>query len=684
MNRRLNKISLTVSALVLSFVFIFINQAYGEHPTYSKVRIYLSGGEDFVKLSEIGLVFDHIDFHETYFDAVLNNWEVGLLQDSSWQHEILIEDLESDYRNQPKPSQAVLEAQLAEVRTKFNLQCFGFGSMGGYYTFSEIVAKLDEMSSNFPSIITAKQSIGTSIEGRDIWMVKISDNPNIDETNEEEVLYTAIHHAREAQAQATVMFFMCYMLENYGSDPVVTHLIDNRELYFIPCINPDGYVYNEITNPNGGGLWRKNRRENGGGSFGVDLNRNYDYQWGFNNQGSSPNPNSSTYRGTSPASEPEIQAVQNFVISREFTLAFNYHAFASSFNFPWGYLPNFFTPDHSTFVALSSNYSQFNNYRYGTPWTNLGYVTNGYSNDWFYGEQTQKSKVFSWTVEESGNSFWPPQTSIIPFAQNNVFSNLAMANGFTGDAPPIISVTLTPQNPPIVIPSGGGSFTFDITLTNVTNFEWTFDVWNSIIDPNGEPMTTMGPFNPSFGPGHTANFTITQDIPGSAQAGTYTFLFNTGTFSIPEVISSSQFTFTKSSIGPAAKSSGGSWTASVDYQSDPAIETGLPATNTEDDFLAGEEVLPDEFGLAQNYPNPFNPSTTIAYQLSKAEKVEIIVYDLAGRQVRQLVNESKAAGSYTVLWDGKNRNGQRVASGLYIYQIRVGQFNQNRKMLFLK
>jgi len=95
-------------------------------------------------------------------------------------------------------------------------------------------------------------------------------------------------------------------------------------------------------------------------------------------------------------------------------------------------------------------------------------------------------------------------------------------------------------------------------------------------------------------------------------------------------------------------------------------------------------TVPEKFALEQNYPNPFNPSTTIAYQLPSAETVRITIYDLTGRNVLELLNETKEAGSYTAKWDGRNQLGGQVASGLYIYQIQAGQFTQSRKMLFMK
>ena len=143
-------------------------------------------------------------------------------------------------------------------------------------------------------------------------MVKISDNPDVDEA-EPEILYTALHHAREPQSMMQMIYFMYYLLENYNTNPSVQYIVNNRELYFIPVVNPDGYEYNRTTNPSGGGMWRKNRKNNGS-SYGVDLNRNYGpyTYWNAPNGGSSTDPSSDTYRGTAPFSEPETSKLKEF------------------------------------------------------------------------------------------------------------------------------------------------------------------------------------------------------------------------------------------------------------------------------------------------------------------------------------------------------------------------------------
>src|SRR5262245_13539570 len=152
--------------------------------------------------------------------------------------------------------------------------------MGGYYTLNELQSVLDQIRAAYPAIVTAKTSLGSSVEGRPLWMVKVSDNPASDEA-EPEARFDALHHAREPESMQASLWFLLWLVESYGSDPLATYLVDHRELFFVPCVNPDGYVYNQSTDPGGGGLWRKNRRNLGGGDFGVDLNRNYTYQWGY-------------------------------------------------------------------------------------------------------------------------------------------------------------------------------------------------------------------------------------------------------------------------------------------------------------------------------------------------------------------------------------------------------------------
>jgi hypothetical protein len=291
-----------------------------------------------------------------------------------------------------------------------------------------MLATLDSMTARFPDLITARAPIGENLtaEGRPIFYLRLSDNPNQEEADEPELLYTALHHAREPNSLAQMIFYIWYLLENYETDDEVRYLVDNTEMYFIPCINPDGYVYNEQTDPSGGGFWRKNRRDNEDGSFGVDLNRNYGFEWGFDNFGSSPFTDSETYRGTEAFSEAETQAVRDLCDAHNFQITLNYHTFGNLLIYPWGYSDGA-TPDQPTFATMAETMTRENNFLAGTGTETVGYVVNGSSDDWMYGETDSKPAIFSMTPEV-GPRFWPTQPEIDQLNKSCMRQNLVAAH----------------------------------------------------------------------------------------------------------------------------------------------------------------------------------------------------------------------------------------------------------------
>ncbi|UCE66824.1 MAG: immune inhibitor A [Candidatus Zixiibacteriota bacterium] len=172
-------------------------------------------------------------------------------------------------------------------------------------------------------------------------------------------------------------------------------------------VNPDGYLYNQYTAPNGGGSWRKNRRNNGD-SYGVDNNRNYTYMWGYDDIGSSPYPSSEAYRGPSAGSEPENQAVMRLCENHDFQLAIHYHGGAQVILHSWSY-DHFFTPDHHLYRSLGVSLATYSDYNVGTSWQQLN-RSNGNSSDYSYGETTAKNRIFGFVAE--AGSRWPDQSSI--------------------------------------------------------------------------------------------------------------------------------------------------------------------------------------------------------------------------------------------------------------------------------
>lgn len=403
---------------------------------YSRVKVN-GDAEDLKRLGDLGVTVDHGTYKQnTFFISDFSAQEIAIMQEYGFDYEILIADVEKYYVEQNETSQTVKNSTCAtsgggggsgafSPTTPSN---FNLGTMGGYLKYNEMLAELDAMAAQYPSLITVKAPISTYLthENRPIYYVRLSDNPNTDEAAEPKVLYTAIHHAREPMSLMETIFYMWYLLENYGTNDEVTYLVNNLQMYFVPCINPDGYVYNETTNPNGGGMWRKNRRNNGGGVYGVDLNRNYSYGWGTT--GTSTNPSNDTYCGTAPFSEPETQAMRWLVQNNNFITAFNAHTYAEDILFPIGTTNAEFADHHNWFQAESNHMVQYNGY---TAMKSSGlYPASGDSDDYMYKVDIgigQKDTIFVHTPEV-GTAFWQPSSEIIATCKEMVFPNLVLAH----------------------------------------------------------------------------------------------------------------------------------------------------------------------------------------------------------------------------------------------------------------
>ena len=400
---------LNVRFLLICFLFcslIFSRQVYKE------IKINNPDSNIYEILHQNGVHVDHAHFLDgQYIIFVASISDLKIIDDLEMNYEILIEDLESFY-----------ESRLTSNYTRE----FGLGSMGGYYTFDEIEQNLDELHNDYPQLVKEKISIGTTLEGRNIWAIKLSDNPNIDE-DETKILYTGLHHSREPMSYMNLFYYMYWLCENYGVDDEATKILETRQLWFIPAINPDGLVYNQQIAPNGGGLQRKNMRQTCPSSpTGVDLNRNYSFQWGLDDQGSSGDGCNETYRGSSSFSEPETQAVRDFVDLHDFSIAFNYHSYSNLLIYPFGYSYENDAPeeDVQTYIEYGEDMVQFNNYALGTG-PELLYPVNGEACDWMYGEHG----IFAYTPEIGSQSdgFWPATDRIVPLAEENLHPNKVLA-----------------------------------------------------------------------------------------------------------------------------------------------------------------------------------------------------------------------------------------------------------------
>ncbi|MEM7307630.1 MAG: M14 family metallopeptidase [Planctomycetota bacterium] len=387
----------------------------------------------------------------------------------SLPHELLTPDIEGHLARRLTAAHREAKKTVSTGRGAWLSPPFADGSMGGYYTLAEIGAVLDQIHAAYPTITTPKQVLGYSYEGRPIWALKVSDNPDVDE-DEPEVRYDALHHAREPMSMQMLLYMLLALVEDYGVDPEVNTLVEEREVWFIPVVNPDGYRHNEVSNPAGGGLWRKNRRPNADGSIGVDLNRNYPYQWGIDDVGSSPTPAHNDYRGTAPASEPEVSVMLHFFEGREFRSTMSAHSYGDLWLHPWGHT--------STPVENATQYFQTMQAHVDTGWIDSFedglYLGNGVTNDYDHAELG----AFGWLCEigEFGDFFWPPTNRIVPLCEEYAsgFKRIAEIAGpfLDQDGPVQISQT-TPDDfydPGEVIGFGvavknGGPFVFEGPLT---------------------------------------------------------------------------------------------------------------------------------------------------------------------------------------------------------------------------
>ncbi|HRO66244.1 MAG TPA: M14 family metallopeptidase [Pseudobdellovibrionaceae bacterium] len=288
---------------------------------------------------------------------------------------------------------------------------------GAFHDEARLKAAMDGLVEKYPSLVRLS-SIGKTVEGRDIWVLRISGNlAQADQLPA--ILYMGGHHAREHLSVETPFRIWEILLERYAQgDPRVRTLIDGRDIHLIPAVNPDGLSYDIESGRYR--HWRKNRIQNDNGSYGVDLNRNYDYQWGTT--GASASPSSETFRGKSAFSEPETRAIRDYVEAHEnITILLSFHTYSQLILYPWGYTYDSIANDvdrrvHETMAATMAKWNGY------TPMQSSGlYTASGDATDWSYGVHG----IISFTFELDpgrwgGGGFYPGANQIPLTVQKNI------------------------------------------------------------------------------------------------------------------------------------------------------------------------------------------------------------------------------------------------------------------------
>lgn len=346
------------------------SHAVTEKVLYS-VRIEAKNKFERTKIMNLGIALDGIG--ENYVESVITKEELHNLKEISSPFEILnLDSFTLDFP--PKDAR--------------------------YHNYQELIDALKGLHEEYPEL-TELKSIGKSVNGTDIWVLKIGSQ---EENLKPGIVFMGGHHARE-HLSIEVPFYLATYLLSQSQTPKIKTLLESRDIWIIPVVNPDGTEY-DIENGKYK-LWRKNRTHNEDGSFGVDLNRNYGYQWG--REGSSQFPRSETYRGPEAFSEPETRTIRDFVISHpHIKVLISYHTFSELILYPWGYTYDSIQnqTDLSIFENMAGAMSKMTGYK--AEQSSDLYLVSGDTTDWAYGERG----IYAFTFELSpksmgGGGFYP-------------------------------------------------------------------------------------------------------------------------------------------------------------------------------------------------------------------------------------------------------------------------------------
>ncbi len=432
-----------VAAVVVSSVF---GQAGRDYDGYSIVRV----SPTTVREMQVALTACEELWSERAglgpFDVVANAEQLAVMRDAGLAPVTLVDDLGPQIRE-----------ERAEIKRRALLEDDDWYS--NYKELDQIEAYVADMAANFPQLVST-EIIGQSLEGRDIMAARIT-GPG-DPSPRPAFLMNGCQHAREWVSPMTVTYIAEQLLNNYGTDPEVTLMMDRIEFLFVFVVNPDGYTYTWSNQR----LWRKNKRRINNTLYGVDTNRNWDIAWG--GAGSSGNPDNETYRGTAPFSEPETQVMRDFINANPNIAAhIDFHSFSQLILYPWGWegAPPLPADDYQTFTSLSGEMSDTIlsvHGQYYTPQPSIDlYAAAGVMSDWTYSQD-----ILGWTIElrpnsNGGGGFQLPPDQILPTAEENwqaikvVGRHLAIPLRITPDA----------SNPAWLAPNTQTPIRFSITET---------------------------------------------------------------------------------------------------------------------------------------------------------------------------------------------------------------------------
>ncbi len=306
-----------------------------------------------------------------------------------------------------------------------------------YHTYNEVVDEMKALQAKYPDLCKM-ESLGKTVEGRDIWAMKVSKGAGGDTASRPGILFTGLTHAREPMGMEVCNYLMKKTVESYESDPKIKNRVDNSEIWFVPVVNPDGLEYARTQNS----YWRKNRNpldgkgaaanfegniagmEKKNGPVGVDLNRNFDDGnqahaelfrpkgdtpgSTYDDEGASDDPDDDTYRGKAGASEKETQSILNLDLGhKNIKGVIDFHSYGNMILYPWGH-----TYDHvenfDTYKEIGTRMNNAMGNSFRLMQSAELYPTSGSSENVHHA-----NKRLTFTIE-IGRSFYPDAKEIEP------------------------------------------------------------------------------------------------------------------------------------------------------------------------------------------------------------------------------------------------------------------------------
>lgn len=286
-----------------------------------------------------------------------------------------------------------------------------------FHNYAETVAELSALESVGRGLVSLL-TVGKSLQGRDILAVRLNTTESgAAPSAKPGIIFMGNHHAREHLSNEVPLLLAKYLVDNRAK-PEIAALLDKRDIYIIPMVNPDGVEY-DISGDRYR-MHRKNMRRNANGTTGVDLNRNYGFHWGEG--GASSDPGSETFRGPNAFSEPESQAIRDFVEARpNLKVLLSYHTFSELILYPWGHSnsPISESGPLAAYKAMAKAMADMTGYT--DQQSSDLYIASGDTVDWAWGAR----KIFAFTFELTPKSMWEggfyPGAKVISMVfQNNI------------------------------------------------------------------------------------------------------------------------------------------------------------------------------------------------------------------------------------------------------------------------